>query len=201
MKHKTRWLQHNRNVQLNALPTSFPTYQCTRSNFPQIYTNTASPNSLSALSHTRQCHRWWFFPFHEKIHIVKGLTESPVEPGEVFPLTTVSLESSLSWLWNIHKILGHTWICTLICSIFVFYYYKTISLHIFAVPLWEDDVSASDGSDWGRRYVRSYSNTRKIVIHTFFQIFYHRIISIYLPPMIENPLYSEIKGRICQYEN
>lgn len=66
--------------------------QCTRSDFAQIYTNPALPNSLSALTHTRQCHRWLYFPFHEKIHRVKGMTESPVEPGEV--------SLWLQWAWN-----------------------------------------------------------------------------------------------------
>lgn len=170
MKHKTRWLQHNRDVQLNALPTFFLTCQCTRSNFAQIYTNAASPNSFSALSHSRQCHRWWFFPFHEKIHIVKGLIESPAEPGEVFPLTAVSLESSLSWLWNIRKIFGHTGISALWYTLYL-YSITTKLVHIFAVHSSEDDVSASDGSDLGRRYIRRYTNTRKKVIHKFFRYF------------------------------
>lgn len=134
MKHKTRWLQHNRDVQLNALPTSFLTCQYTRSNFAQIYTNAASPNSFSALSHSRQCHRWWFFPFHEKIHIVKGLIESPAEPGEVFPLTAVSLESSLSWLWNIRKIFGHTGISALWYTLYL--YSITIKLVHFTYLLY-----------------------------------------------------------------
>lgn len=106
--------------------------------FAQIYTNAASLNSFAALGHTRQFHRWWIFPFHEKIHIVKILIESLLESVEVFPLTTVSFESNLIWLWNTHKIFGHTSICT------VYSYYSNIKLvHFFAVHLAENDVNSA----------------------------------------------------------
>lgn len=81
---------------VKCITYSFLMCQYTRSVFAQIYTNPASPNKFSAITHTRQCHRWLYFPFHEKIHRVKGMAESSVEQGNVFPLTAVNLEPSLT---------------------------------------------------------------------------------------------------------
>lgn len=169
MKQQTRWLQHNRDAQLNALPILFWCASIQDQFLPRFtQIQHHQTNFLPSLIPDNATDDYIF-------HFMKKYTESRAWLKAQWNQGMSSLW--LQWTWNqaLHNCeISIRYLATHESALWytLYLYFITVKLvHIFAVHLSEGVVSASEWWDLGCRYVGRYRNRSKIAIHNFFRYF------------------------------